>query len=736
MATEIGPIDIQLTASGISEVVNAFKNVEDRVVAMERRMTAMGQQQAKARVKTSQEEAKQKATSAKQEETDVEKAEKAKTTATQTEAKRREDIIRNSSLMAGRYAAQQANEEIREAQRSATSRAAIARQLAGRIVGNMRSMMGTVTGIFGALTALGGGFSIAGAYGREMAISRAAQDAALTTHVPGKPGEAVSAATLEKQARQTAKQFNVHPEDVLASQKELMSKSSMGTSVLGLMPDIVKLSKAENTGQDPAQFQTELSRTAGILIKQGMAPEHVMSMLRGMVGQGRATGGTVEFSEMANKIPQITSQAGFFEGNKEGNALKLVSLFQSATKVTGGNVDEAATAVERLTSDALKRDKSGRSKVEKFLGHSITTKEGKVQDPFSFIPEIFQKSGGDIGKLENAGFEIRSNKLLTSYLDTYQKAESIKRGSGAEAVHKEMLDTATTQLSKAEVDKDYEQRRMTAAEKSEKVWNDFDEVIREKLIPVVTSKLIPALSDLIPAFSKILEAISGFIKWAADNPWQAIAVAGAAAFAKAIAVEVLASGARSLIAKALGGGAAGSAGIPGMGTAAVGIGAGLITAESIYTSGIASGEGKENAANLAAKVRAYQRDPNNPNAISPEAAQKQLDIAKAQFEKDDGTLKQMGDWALHFAGDKDWQKHTTQGAFVYSKEGQDLQLAIDQARAATKSQMAADKMSTAADTLMKAAETLHKTGTSADSTIKQPPGPTGSLGSSGAGLNK
>jgi hypothetical protein len=547
MAEQIGPIEVKLTASGITDVINAFKDVGAASQNLDKKMAASSkvsytekQKQAAdyfiAKMKYLQKEDQQY------------KAHLNKTIQMDKQAAReKEQITANYFMAQQRYFKQQSDMEISEANRSARARMAISNQLSTRIVNDMRRSFSMASRIAGSIFALGGGLSVANAFSREMSISSAAQHAALTTHVPGKPSEAVAAADLEKSARATAKLYNVHPEDVLNAQKELMSKSSLGKSVLGMINPITELGVAENTGQDPVEFQKELARSAGVLIKQGMKPELVMQMLRGMVGQGRAEGGTVEFSEMAKEIPKVTAQAGFFTGQQEGNAMKLLSMFQSATKVTGGDVREASTAVQRFTGDIIKRDKHGVSKVEKFLGHSVTQKDPltgltKFEDPFTLIPQIFAKSGGDIGKLENAGLAIRSNKLLTSYWNTYQGAESVKRGTGAAAVQNAMTGEVTAQLTSKEVKTDAIAALNTEAAKAEKVWNDFDEAIRTQLIPTITKDLIPALHDLLPYFKDMLKGISNLVSFIDKHPWEAGILGMGALITKAVIGQIMLAG--------------------------------------------------------------------------------------------------------------------------------------------------------------------------------------------------
>lgn len=598
MTTTVGPIDIPLTSSGISEVLKSFKNVESRLVEMERKMTEASTKGARSRVTEAEKEAKRKQgiinTSAvmagrlaKQQADQEIKENQRAAKAVESEAKRKQSIIDNSARMAGRLAAQQADKEIAEAKRSADARERMSKQLSGRIVNDFRSTLGHVTSIFGTILGLGGGISVAQSFSREMAISKASQNASLVTDVPGKPVERISAKELSAQARVLAKKYNVHEEDVLAGQQELMTRSSAGRSVLGVSEELLKLSKAENTKDDP-EFYSKLSGAYGKMLKQGVDPNMGMTMMRAMVGQGRAEGGAVEFSEAAPYMAQLASKANLFGGSQEGNVMTMAALFQSAAKVTK-DPESAAIAVNRFTDDIVKdHNKKNGGKLRHLLGHD-TFENGKIMSPLELIPEIFAKAGGNVAKLEDSGLGIRSNQLLNSYLDTYQKAENNQKGSGANAVRASMNAEVGASISAADVDRHLTERGQTDAEKAEKTWNDFDREIREKLIPTVSSELIPALAKTIPLFGELLTGFSKLISWVTANPFTAAFAGLGAILAKSVAMEVAASGLKNVLGGILGGSGASSGGgagklnpIAGVLTAgAVGVGIGEFLTHNI-----------------------------------------------------------------------------------------------------------------------------------------------------------
>ena len=146
---DMGPIDIRLTASGISDVINAFKDVEARVKAMEDRISGYSKEGSKKRSKNARDEANEKKKSLDKEVSDTKTSEQKKTDELEKESKKR---IRQATV--------EANAQIAEASRMTRAIMSYSNQLSTRIVSDMKRSFSMASRIAGSIFALGGGLSL------------------------------------------------------------------------------------------------------------------------------------------------------------------------------------------------------------------------------------------------------------------------------------------------------------------------------------------------------------------------------------------------------------------------------------------------------------------------------------------------------------------------------------------------------------------------------------------------
>ena len=729
--TEIGPIDIKLTASGITDVLSAFKNVEDRVIAMERKLTAFGQQQAKIRAKTSKDEAAEKGKSAKQEQTDVEKAEKAKTDAAAKWAKQRESIIRNSALMAGRLAKQQADQEIREAERSTQARIAFSQKLAGRIVNDFRSTLGHATRIFGMLTALGGGFSVQQSMSSYLKTTKSAMALEIASDVPGHPEQRVSATEATARARQMAIEYGSSTEDVLEAQHAIVAKTGRGKQAQELMGSVMKIATAEGT--DPKELAGAIA--SAIAMNPKLTNEEATNLMKAMVDQGKV--GAIEIKDLAKIIPILTKTAVLYTGKQSDNQARLVTMAQHAITTTGGP-EQAAVAVSRF-GDWMSSKKGAKALGGR--GFNVFDQSGQLKPIDELMAGVLTHGGNTAQGLGQMGMEGKAKSLVEAFTAVYNA--SIKEGKTKEQAAQDALKTYHEELmmriSDAKLDSDLKKVQSTDAFKVSQNMEKLSQAIGIQLAPVLV-KLIGQIADHADEIGMVMKKIGEFISWASEHPWQAIAIAGAAAFAKAVLVEVAASGLRSILAKGIGGGLPGGGGAGGLGPVATGVIGGLAVGGIIYNAGVKTDTGQEDARNLKARVEAWVKDPKNPAAISPQEAQKKIDAAKARLDKTNA-FEQAGnlawspfaDWASRDYGQFKADQGLT-GIGLWNGEDKDakkLQDAIDEAN---KKKIDADKINSdsqkqAAGDMLVAAQTMKE----AADKISSKPGPFGGSGVPGGG---
>lgn len=646
--TEIGPVNIQLTASGISEVLNAFKSVEDRCVALERKLDQVTQAGAKKRIKLAKDEATEKGRATDKEAKDHDKAEQEKTKATEKWAKQRERIVHNSAMMAGRLAKQQADEEIREAQRSANARMAFSRQLAGRIVSDFRSTLGHATRIFGAITALGGGLSIANSFSNELKISKSAMALEIASDVPGKPGQKINAADATAKARAMGIQYGVSAADVLETQHAIIAKTGRGAESGRLTEAAMKIGTAE--GADPK----ELGQAVASAMAQNphLTVDEGINLMKAMVDQGKI--GAIEVKDLAKIIPVLTKTATLYGGSQSDNQARLVTMAQHAITTTGGP-EQAAVAVARF-GDWMSSKKGAKALGAR--GFNVFDKDGQLKPIDQLVSGVLQHGGNTAQGLGQMGMEGKAKSLIEAFQGTYNSA--LKAGKtheeAANLALKSYREELTMRATDAKIESDLKKVQGTMAFQVAQNMEKLNTAIGMQLAPELV-KLINAIASHSDEIAKVMKSIGEFIAWAVEHPWKAIAIAGAAAFAKAVMVEVLASGARKILASALGG-AAGGGGGGGAGLLAGGglatptgavVGTALATIGIGVQSAILTNAGTEDAANLAAKVRAFNEGRRDDRVLSPEAVQKQIDEAQKRLDKA-SSFEQAGNLILGLGG--------------------------------------------------------------------------------------
>lgn len=553
--TEIGPVNIQMTASGISEVISAFKNVEDRVAAFERKMEQLANNGSRKRVKLSKDEAQAKGEAVKREASDTEKAEQDKTKAAEKWAKARERIVHNSAMMAGRLAKQQADTEIKEAERSANARARFSQQMAGKIVNNFRTMLGHATRIFGALTALGGGMTVGNAFSEEMKVSKSAMALEIASDVPGKPKQRISAADATAKARQMGLEYGVSTTDVLETQHAIIAKTGRGAESARLTEAAMKIGTAE--GVDPKELgqavASAMAQNPKLTVTEGI------NLMKMMVDQGKA--GAIEIKDMAKILPVLTKTSALYGGNQSDAQARLVTMVQTAIKTTGGP-EQAAVAVSRF-GDWVSSKKGAKALGGK--GFDVFGKDGQLK-PIEELMEGVLMHGGNTAKgLGAMGMEGKAKSLVEAFAPTYN--EALKKGATPQAAAreatKEYREELAMRATDAKIEHDLKKVQGTDAFQVQKAMKELEMEVALKLVPHLKDAVIK-LGKLAPEIGKVLDSLGRWISWAVNNPWSAIGIAAAAAVTKSIAAEILASGLKSIIAK-LFGGASPAGGVPGGG---------------------------------------------------------------------------------------------------------------------------------------------------------------------------
>jgi hypothetical protein len=510
MATEIGPIDVKLTASGIKEVLKGFTDILAKAQEFEDKLNKTSKRGSDERTKTSEEEGKKRTRSSKKAFDEEGAMQDAHVKAHRSWAKQRETIMENSAKLAGRIAKQQADAEIREARRSHDERQRFASQLAGRVGAGVSSVIGGAGRLAGAALALGGGFSVAGAMQQAMAVSRSATALSIASDVPGQPGSRVSAADATAKAQALSKQFNVAPETILEGMHEIVAKTGKGGMSMDLIGEVTKIAKAE--GVDPKELATAMADAAAQ--NPNLSTEELTELMRILVGQGKT--GAVEIKDLAKVLPIAMAKAVEYEGNQGNNQVKLASLAQVAIRTTA-SPEEAATSIKNLSTDILKHEKE----FDKMLGKkgSVRGDGGKIRDINEILAEALGKTGGDVFKMKGM-FGERAGAIINGLAPIYSAAEKNKKGSGEQAVKDYLADLNKQRVTEADIQRHLQEVQESDAEKVSKAMNDLQRAVATDLIPALLP-LITKIGEMAPAFGLLLQHLVSLGTFLADHPWVA-----------------------------------------------------------------------------------------------------------------------------------------------------------------------------------------------------------------------
>lgn len=467
---------------------------------------------------------------------DQEVAERQKTRAFEREQARRDAIVRRSSEMAGRLAEKQATAEIRAreraermAERSGFRNTMVSnfRHMAGRTAGGIASLGGMlISGTRGMVSnalQLGGGFSISTALKSGIEAQRSAALLSNSAYIPGKVDRPDTNRILER-AKAVAIGTNTDKNELLESIRDYVAKSSDFAGGMENMEFFAKLAKGSGTKLG------DVTKAAGILRAQNtnLSANDAQDMLRNIVAQGKM--GAVEIEDLARVAGKVTKTAAAY-GMDQGQAQKaLLGLSQIAIK-TSGSPDEAATVISNLASDTLKHQKGLRK-----AGLNLTDDKGQLIDPTEMVSQVFEKTGGNLGKITDLGYGARSIKFFEALAPIFQNAGGGK--AGADAVRAEMQTYTTATYSPKDMEDDFQAVVKTNAERLEGAVNQLKEIFVEKLtpylsrfadgLPAMMPKIEEGLSKLQPLVTMLGGAMGGMAKAFVDNPIAAALLMGAA----------------------------------------------------------------------------------------------------------------------------------------------------------------------------------------------------------------
>lgn len=312
----------------------------------------------------------------------------------------------------------------------------------------------------------------------------------------------------------------------------------------------------------------ELAGSAGEFFKMmsGEGPEKiekVQHLLALAAKQGQV--GNLAFKELAPTIGKLAAQGQKISGSYVDNLGDLMALSQVSLKGGAAKGAEANRAAQAFVMDLTKQ-----SSLKTFSKNGVKVFEDQnaqgggtiLRQMEPLITELIRKSGGDIKTISNEFKGMKSQAVMTGFLNTFRDAGGTAPGGmekGLAAVAAEFKKYREP-MSQAEIQNSAGAVREGADAKAAAFNNQLERIagsLAERVLPQM-EKLGPKLLELVEAFSKV-------VGWAAENPGLAIT----AAIVGSIAQSALGTVVSTAIANLIRGGAGGGGGGAGAGVGGV-----------------------------------------------------------------------------------------------------------------------------------------------------------------------
>lgn len=515
----IDPVIIRFALGGVQDVTRAFSTIEERMVRAESAGIESAKRGSAARVAGTKKEVESREKEYQRLVTDLDREEREATRATEREAQRREGIVRRSSEMAGRYAAQQANEEIREAKRTtqalerenekrAASHRATAQQIGTSVAKGLRGVGAVATH---ALT-LGGGFLLADV-GREELRSGTVAQQIVNLATVGNGGKTPAGATtgnLSGLASQIAGETGMSKLDVLGGGLKYAqnARNADYAGVTGNMRFFAKLSKVSGTDIN------DIAESAGVLKSQnaGLDSDSMQAMLRKAYAMSGA--GTMSFSDAAKQLGTMGSTRSYFSQDEGKSQISLMAAGQIAR--SGGDTGEAGTFVKDIASEVgianrkWRKTHGGKDLIKTDDHGRMGSFEGMVADVYRGTKGNITEIGDMFGKRGSTFFRESEKSYITG-----EKSGGVE--GGVQAVLANLNQVAGANMSGGDLDKMFDDTMKQPAEKLAAAFEKLKGAVAEELSPWI-ERFADKLPGLVEAVEPVVSALVAFGVQIADNP--------------------------------------------------------------------------------------------------------------------------------------------------------------------------------------------------------------------------
>jgi len=529
----IDPVLIRFATAGVADVERAFATIEARMLKAEEWAVKEATRASKRRVLVAKEEATER-------EKLIDKtavAEKRIGDGVAKETERleqwKEQVRRRSAEMAGRYAEQSANAEIREARRAAEEierqRARISRGIGHAVTRGVGHSLGSMASLAGGALAIGGGFALADIASKELSAQKTAALLVNAVTTGGAPPPGANVGSILSLASGVSQDTGMAKGDVVAGMLEY-SRKARGGDFQGVMANagfFAKLSKV--TGTDI----NEIASAAGTLQSQNqdLKSGDMQQMLLDVYAQGKA--GSMSMVDVARQIGILSSTRSSYQGNAADNQRKLLALGQLAAPE--GTVEEAGTFIKNLSAEAGAHRKSTKDTVGLEQMGVKYDQYGRMESPEQMIASVFRGTGGDITKIEKI-FGLRGTALFRSLQPAYTAAGGGE--AGIAAIQAKMASVTGATMTGGDLDAQMQQLMSTPAERFQKALNQVSEVVSQRVEPIL-DRLAGTLENNKEAVEKFMNGILDVAEWLIQNPWRGIGTAVTLSITKELATAGL-----------------------------------------------------------------------------------------------------------------------------------------------------------------------------------------------------
>ncbi len=559
------PVIVEFILRGMPEIARAMKTVEDAAARADKNRERSASVSAKARTRAEEREAKEKVRAMLRADAEVKRIQDRATKMAERDARQRASADERAEREKVRAVEKSEGERVRLRQRAdreiarmdkarsrenerllreglrleekthreqtrmiqerEKARSRFARGVADKVTGiggrALSTAAGAARGVFGTLSQLGGGFSIADSIQRQTELEKLSVNFSNSAYM-GK-GVRMDPSALQARARAASVATGTDANELMAGAHAFGAKTGAyqeGADSMQLFGEIAKGIGASIE---------DVSKAAGILRVQNedLTPEAMKGLLLQTVRQGQK--GSVEFSDLATSAGKITRTSSGYVGDQAKIQGELLGVAQLGMR-TMSDPRDVATSLAGIESDTKRNWK----KMNAAMGGDQFDEMGRIKKgPSEFIADVMETSGGDTRKLQDMGFNKQAMKYFQALAPEFQKAGGGR--AGRDKILGTMNEITEGSMPYAELQTNLRRVLETSGEQFEASMRELRTAVGTELLPEFRA-LVPILRDMMPTVRQLLDGFVGLAGWVRTNPLQGLAALVGAAFAKELAV--------------------------------------------------------------------------------------------------------------------------------------------------------------------------------------------------------